>query len=161
MTEAAGWQVTSVNPGIYILGNAPYGVAHNKDGSKMSFTSPVHLPDGASIGHIGAAICGNAAVNDHNINIKLVATNMTSGTAAQTIIRSFNITSTDCGTSQGGSGMMLAQWVDNSRYTYEFQISGIEGGICINIFPNWTCDIRRTRFQFAHINYATSEVANP
>lgn len=161
MTEAAGWEVTYVNPGIYVLGSPPYGAAHNKDGELMSFTSPVHLPDGASIGHIGAAICGNETVTDHDIEIELIATDMTSGDTEQTVIRSFNITSPDCGTSHGGSGLMLAQWVDNSKYTYQFRVRGIEGGTCDNLGLSWKCDERRTRIQFAHINYSTSEIVNP
>jgi len=161
-TEGNGYEVTRRNPGLFIIGAVPYGVAHNKDGGKMSFTAPVHLPDGASVGHIGAAVCsGDPSVTDHNIGLALMKTDMTTGT--QEVVRSYTITSTNCGTSQGGSGLMIVETVDNSKYAYEFMVSGIEGGTCSITDGGflWTCDDRRTRLQFAHVSYSTSEVVQP
>ena len=88
-------------------------------------------------------------------------------TGFHTSVRSYNITNTNCNTAQGSSGLILeaVDNVDNSKYTYEFMISGIEGGECVYTpgfpFGTWNCDDRRTRIQYAHINYTTSEVKQP
>ncbi len=159
-TEANGYIVNNLPSGNYTEGYVPYGISHNKDGHKMNFTAPVHLPDGTAISNIGAAVCSeDESLDDHNIQISLVATDKSySGSGPlSTKVLSLNITSTDCFTLQEMPGRRSYYYVDNSKYIYEFRVRGIEGGTC-NLED---CDDRRTQIQFANINYSTKEVVQP
>jgi len=160
LSSASSDAVTRIDPrGLVLVGtnNGPYGVAHNNDGGKMSFTAPVHLPDGASIGHIGAALCSeDENIADHYISAKLIRTDMSNGW--EDAIRQHDISSTDCGTLQSNSNIIGIETVDNSKYTYEFKVEGLEGGECISEMFQVDCDDRRTRLEYAIINYVTNEL---
>lgn len=157
-TEENGFVVTGLEPGIQRAGKAQFGVAHNASGGSMIFTAPVHLPDGARIGHIGAAICAqNNSLTNLNVRIELVKTDMTLGEDNQTSIRQALLTDSQCGISQGTSGIIATDIVDNSKYAYEFKIHGVEGGTCSGSI----CEDRRTRIQFAHVNYTSTDAVQP
>jgi hypothetical protein len=136
------------------------GIAHNNDGAKMSFIAPVHLPNGALINGIGAAVCSeDESITDHDIELALIQTSMEDGT--QDTIRKYDISQTACNTTQEMSGTMIARWVDNEKYTYHFRVSGIEGGTCLKTgFPDfeWHCDDRRVTLQWARVVYTISQV---
>lgn len=126
----------------------------------MDFTAPVHLPDGAAISNIGAAVCSeDENLDDHNIKISLVATDKSySGSGPLfTKVLSHTITSTDCFTLQELPGRTSYYYVNNSKYTYEFRVQNIEDGTCTVS----GCDDRRTQIQFANISYSTKEVVQP
>ena len=166
MTEANGYEVTHSQPfGMALLLNKVIGIGHNKDAVKMTFTAPVHLPQGASLGGIGAAVCStDDTISDHNITLELVKTDVQDGT--RTTIRSLSITDSNCGTLQAypPNTLYLYEGIDNTQYAYEFNIKGIEGGTCNTTtsgsppLPYWSCDDRRTIIQFAAISYWIDEI---
>ena len=161
-TESNGYEVTHLRPGLYLAGtDLPFGVSHHKDGEKMTFTAPVHLPDGAQVGGIGAAVCsGDESATDFSITFSLVQTDM--ATAVNKSIRVFTVNRTLCNTIQENSVpamIPLPVVIDNSKYTYEFKVSGLEGGTCTKTsLLTWDCDPRLTRLQYAQINYSTEDV---
>ncbi len=159
-TEANGYIVNILPPGNYTVGNAPFGISHNKDGQTMDFTAPVHLPNGSAISNIGVAVCSeDESLDNHNIEISLVATDKSYSGSGPLNFKALSlaITSTDCFTLQELPDRRSSYYVDNSKYTYEFRVKGIEGGTCAEL----DCDDRRTQIQFANIRYSTKEVVQP
>ncbi len=163
--EGNGWEVSGIEPFMFsVMGQIPYGRAHNKDGGDMSFVASVHLPDGASLGHVGAAVCSeDETLTDHNIGLNLMKTDMVNG--SQSTIRSYTIESTACNVVQGGDGMMVMDIVNNDRYVYEFRVENVEGGECFYVPPTppivigyYDCDDRRVRLQYATIEYTTNDI---